>query len=324
MTKVTKAAEGGVFARRRNQLEEVHDNTGVALTTIGQDLRAARLARGEDLAKVSQILKIRKHHIEALEEDRIDDLPGRTYATGFIRAYADYLGLDPAAAVERFKTENIGRGEEPHFTPYIDEEQADRRMPYGWIAIAILLLAFVVYGVYFVVSGSGRSAQQPVAPVPPHLMDENAPPPPPASQPPASQQAAPMQSTTAVPAAVPATAPPAAAPLVSAAAPPLPQGQTYGLKNSNPRIILRAHESTSVEVSGANGMIFINRTLQPGDTYRVPNRTGMKLTTPNAGAVEVQLDGGSVGMAGVSGQSAQDLSLDPQAVMDRHNTSAHP
>ena len=319
MTKVTKAAEGGVFARRRGQLEDAHDDTGVALTTIGQDLRAARLARGEDLAKVSQILKIRKHHIEALEEDRIDALPGRTYATGFIRAYADYLGLNPNAAVERFKAENIGRGEEPAFAPYIDDEQSERRMPYGWIAIAILLLAFVTYGIYYLVSGSGRSAQPPVAPVPAHLMDENAPPPP-ASQPPASQ--APAQSTTTVPAAVPATTPPAAT--TPAPAPPLPQGQTYGLKNSNPRIILRVHESTSVEVTGANGMVLINRTLQPGDTYRVPNRTGMKLTTPNAGAVEVQLDGSPIGMAGASGQSAQDLSLDPQAVMDRKNGSAHP
>ncbi|MEI9886891.1 MAG: putative PEP-binding protein [Rhizomicrobium sp.] len=48
-------------------------------------------------------LKIRKDHLEAIEEDRLDALPGRTYAVGFVRSYADYLGLDVGQCVERFK-----------------------------------------------------------------------------------------------------------------------------------------------------------------------------------------------------------------------------
>ena len=304
MTKATRAVEG-VFIRRRGQLDDGPDDTGAPLTSIGHDLHAARLARGDDLATVSQVLKIRKHHIEALEEDRIDALPGRTYATGFVRAYAEYLGFDPAAAVERFKTENMGRGEETQFAPYIDED-SERGLPIGWMAIAVLLLAFVTYGVYFLLTG--HSAPQPVAPVPAHLVSEL--PPPPAAPPPT----APVQTAPTAP--VPMQPAPEAVPA------PLPQGQTYGLKNSSARIILRAHESTSITVRDANGMVYLDRTLQPGDTYRVPNRTGMKLTTPNAGAVEIQLDGSSVGFAGT--QAAQDLSLDPQAVMDRKNVSTHP
>jgi cytoskeleton protein RodZ len=303
MTKATRAAADGVFNRRRIHSDDGPDDTGAPLTSIGHDLKAARLARGDDLAKVSQVLKIRKHHLEALEEDRIDSLPGRTYATGFIRAYAGYLGFDPVASVERFKTENMGRGEEPQFAPYIDE-QSERGLPIGWIAVAILLLAMLTYGAYFLVTG--RSQPPPVAPVPAHLVSELPPPP----------AAAPVQTA---PAPVAATPPP-----VAAAPPSLPQGQVYGLKNSSPRIILRAHESTPVIVRDANGMVTIGRTLQPGDTYRVPNRTGMKLTTPNAGAVEIQLDGSPVGFAGGASQPAQDLSLDPQAVMDRRNASAHP
>lgn len=307
MTKATRAAADGVFTRRRIHSDDGPDDTGAPLTSIGHDLKAARLAKGDDLAKVSQVLKIRKHHLEALEEDRIDALPGRTYATGFIRAYAGYLGFDPVASVDRFKTENMGRGEEPEFAPYIDED-TQRGLPIGWIAVAILLLAFLTYGAYYLVTG--RSQPQPVAPVPAHLVSEL--PPPPATP----QPATPVQTA---PAPVAATPPPAAA-----VPPPLPQGQVYGLKNSSPRIILRAHESTTIVVRDANGMVYLDRTLQPGDTYRVPNRTGMKLTTPNAGVVEIQLDGSPVGFAGGASQPAQDLSLDPQAVMDRHNASAHP
>jgi cytoskeleton protein RodZ len=316
MTKATRAAAEGAFNRRRGHIDDGPDDTGAPLTSIGHELRAARLARGDDLAKVSQVLKIRKHHLEALEEDRIDALPGRTYATGFIRAYADYLGFDPAASVERFKTENMGRGEETHFTPYIDQDSA-RGMPVGWITIAILLLALVTYGVYYLVTG--RSQPVPVAPVPAHLVSEL--PPPPAAPPPT---AAPIQMAPAPAASVPSPAVTATPAPVEAPPPPLPQGQVYGLKNSNPRIILRAHESTPITVRDANGMVYLSRTLQPGDTYRVPNRTGMKLTTPNAGVVEIQLDGSPVGFAGGASQPAQDLSLDPQAVMDRHNAGVHP
>ena len=311
MTKATRAAAEGAFSRRRGHLDDGHEDTGAPLTSIGHDLRAARLARGDDLAQVSQVLKIRKHHIEALEEDRIDALPGRTYATGFIRAYADYLGFDPVASVERFKTENMGRGEDPEFAPYMDD-QSNRGLPVGWIAVGVLLLAFVAYGAYYLVTA--RSQPTPVAPVPAHLITEL--PPAPAPMP---AQIAPAPQTVPMPQAAASPTPP-----VVQTPPPLPQGQVYGLKNSSPRIILRAHESTQITVRDANGMVYLSRTLQPGDSYRVPNRTGMKLTAPNAGAVEIQLDGTSVGFAGGASQSAQDLSLDPQAVMDRQNAGAHP
>ena len=96
MTKVTHLTldEGGGLSRQRIHLREISGEADTPLETVGQDLRAARLRRGDDLATVSKALKIRKDHLEALEEDRFDALPGRTYAIGFVRSYADYLGLD--------------------------------------------------------------------------------------------------------------------------------------------------------------------------------------------------------------------------------------
>ncbi|MDE2501102.1 MAG: helix-turn-helix domain-containing protein, partial [Alphaproteobacteria bacterium] len=76
--------EGGLN-RRRIHLREISGDLDAPLETVGQDLRAARLRRGDDLATVSRVLKIRKDHLEALEEDRIEALPGRTYAVGFVR-----------------------------------------------------------------------------------------------------------------------------------------------------------------------------------------------------------------------------------------------
>src|SRR5580658_1379435 len=115
MTKVTQISfeDDGGPGRRRIHLREISGDADSPLETVGQDLRAARLRRGDDLATVSRTLKIRKDHLEALEEDRLEALPGRTYAVGFVRSYADYLGLDPVQCVERFKGEIAGRQEAP-------------------------------------------------------------------------------------------------------------------------------------------------------------------------------------------------------------------
>ena len=98
-------------ARRRIHLREISGEADSPLDSVGQDLRAARLRRGDEIAAVSRALKIRKDHLEALEEDRVEDLPGRTYALGFVRSYAQYLGLDANELAERYKHDMTGRSE---------------------------------------------------------------------------------------------------------------------------------------------------------------------------------------------------------------------
>src|SRR6185437_4794731 len=141
MTKVTQLSLGeeGGLGRRRIHLREISGDSETPLESVGQDLRAARLRRGDDLATVSKALKIRKDHLEALEEDRLEALPGRTYAVGFVRTYADYLGLDAVQSVERYKAEIAGRTEEREPPPYADEAE-ERHLPYGWLFLGILVL----------------------------------------------------------------------------------------------------------------------------------------------------------------------------------------
>ncbi len=64
-------------------------------------------------------------------------------------------------------------------------------------------------------------------------------------------------------------------------------------------------------------MVYINRTLNPGDSYQVPNNVGLTLTTTNANAVEIDLDGQSMGFAGKDSGMAEGLLLDPQSIVDR-------
>ena len=73
---------------------------------VGRLLKASRLRCGEELGDVADMLCIRYAYLEAIEEDRFGDLPGRAYAIGFIRAYAEHLGLDSAEVVRRFKEDS--------------------------------------------------------------------------------------------------------------------------------------------------------------------------------------------------------------------------
>ena len=73
---------------------------------VGGLLRASRMRRNEELGDVAKILRIRLVYMEAIEEGRFDDLPGATYAVGFIRSYSQHLGLDGDEIIKRFKAES--------------------------------------------------------------------------------------------------------------------------------------------------------------------------------------------------------------------------
>jgi len=69
---------------------------------IGYSLRAAREKQGIGLPEAELATKIRAKYIRALEDEDFDALPADTYARGFLRTYADYLGLDGEIYVEEY------------------------------------------------------------------------------------------------------------------------------------------------------------------------------------------------------------------------------
>jgi len=330
MTKVTRLTldEGGGLDRRRIHLREISGDLDAPLETVGQDLHAARLRRGDDLATVSRVLKIRKDHLEALEEDRVEALPGRTYAVGFVRSYADYLGLDAVQCVERFKAEIAGRSDETVQPITVLDEDDHRRLPQGWMIIAGVVLVLVLYGAYQLAASAERMLNEPETVPPPQQMmskpatvaqHKPAPskpvvsPPPAATTPPAEDTTAPAAQATVQP-------PPSTTQLQPSGVPDaIPAGQVYGEQNKNARVVLRLRQAARILVQGPDGTLFINRTLKAGDTYKVPNFVGVTMTTSNAGAVELDLDGTVVGLAGKNNDTAEALSLDPQSIMDRAN-----
>lgn len=357
MTKLTQMSlendgggDGGGPKSRRIHLREISGDSESPLETVGQDLRAARLRKGEEIASVSRALKIRKDHLEALEEDRLEDLPGKTYAIGFVRSYARHLGLDSSLYVERYKQDISGRAEEQSREPAPIHQDEGRRLPQGWRIIAGVVVIVLLYGGYKLFTSGGETNQTtPPAPSLSPPRQAAAPRPQPVTVP--SQTATPSPATDNAPAPdtlASATPPPAAGPSSpatritppaatpagpnvaqpaaltpaqkQAAVPPAPSnGQTYGVGNTSPRVILRARGDTRLTVRGEDGTLYLNRDLRAGDVYRVPNIPGLSMAVSNAGGLEVDLDGIALGRAGQQQQVFGRVSLDPQSLVDRFN-----
>lgn len=299
----------GVPRGRPVRIREVAEGGEAPLATIGQDLRNARLSRGEDLASVSYALKIRPEHLDAIEEDRFDALPGRTYAVGFVRGYAEYVGLDPVDAVERFKTEIAGR-DHVSKTAGFPEEIEEPRLSRGWVLVAGIVLVLIVYGIYYVFASGATERSPTVAAVPSTMTAKQRPTPNASSKTlrasPKVPEAAPSQGAGAISSGVPA-----------GAVAPGPGGEVYGKMNGNAHVVLRAKQLTRVLVQTEDGRAFINKVLQRGDIYQVPNMQGLALTAEHGSAVEILLDGKPVGTAGNTAAAAEALPLDRETLEKR-------
>ena len=71
---------------------------------IGSSLREARMRQKFELGDVERATWIRARYLMALEEERFDIIPGTAYAKGFLRTYADHLGLDAQRFVDEYNS----------------------------------------------------------------------------------------------------------------------------------------------------------------------------------------------------------------------------
>jgi cytoskeleton protein RodZ len=141
-------------ARAAEQSESIDTEERVR-KGVGSLLRATRVRVGEDIQDVSSVLRIRRTYLEAIEDGRFADLPGLTYAIGFVRTYAEHLGLDGDEVVRRFKAEaqGIGATNDLVFPSPVQEG----RIPGGAVLFIAMLLAVGAYGGWYYLSSQGKT-----------------------------------------------------------------------------------------------------------------------------------------------------------------------
>ena len=369
-------------------------------TGVGALLKASRLRIGDDLRHIANILKIRYVYLEAIEDGRFEDLPGHTYSTGFVRAYAEHLGLDSDEVIRQFKNQVGGDYPEPSLD--FPEPIPEMGIPGGAIIFIGILVAAVAYGAWYVNTSKEGIIADLIAPVPKRMAEqpassgkpkEPAPvveakmepkpekpvetptetvtaptqvpateragvtttvtaivttaetPAPPASTPtpepdapvetvatpePAPTPAAPIDVPSA-PSVVPMDIIPPAAPAQASTAAPVqsasqltPAAQISALPATAPKaekttapsgaqnqIVVRAKMNSWIQVRDDTvNVLLVTRLLRAGDSYAVPNRSGLKLSTGNAGALEILVDGIPVPSIGGEGTVRRNVVLD--------------
>ena len=127
-------------------------NDGAEAMTVGRYLKSQREERGEDKAQVADMLRIHRSYLEAIEESDIEKLPGPTYAVGFVRTYAEYLGLDGAQVAERFKEE--GKVQASRRPLVLPSPLPEGRIPSGAILLVSVVVLAMAYGGWVYVSSS--------------------------------------------------------------------------------------------------------------------------------------------------------------------------
>ncbi|HMM05768.1 MAG TPA: helix-turn-helix domain-containing protein [Clostridiales bacterium] len=73
--------------------------------TTGMRFQQGRMDAGFTLSEVAVALDIDARYLFALEEESYDDLPGKTFAIGYAKTYASYLGLNPKKIAEEIMKE---------------------------------------------------------------------------------------------------------------------------------------------------------------------------------------------------------------------------
>lgn len=123
---------------------------------LGKALAEARNARGLTLRDVERDTRISGKYLEALEEGRLDALPAPVYARAFVRTYAQYLGLNAAAMVQRMP----GARPEPEMPPLPEVGRGETAplISASWLAAAGVVVVLLVVGlVLFWNRGGGES-----------------------------------------------------------------------------------------------------------------------------------------------------------------------
>jgi cytoskeleton protein RodZ len=261
------------------------------MTNFGASFKKARESRGVSLDQIAAETRISTRFLLAIENEEFNLLPGGIFNRGFVRSYAEKVGLDPDQAVADY--ERLAQVREPLETtpvaaPAPQETKSGRKL-YP-VAIGGLLLLIIIF--YVVTRESSNTAQTASTPSPAVSV------PPPAGVPPsqpAQPPPAPPQITAAAPEPEPAPAPaPASEPL---------------------RIDLDVKEQTWIRVEADGNPINPGELLEPGMTRHFGAQKSIFLTIGNASGLVLKVNDMPARNLGKNGQ-VRELHITPNNIKD--------
>lgn len=248
---------------------------------VGEQLIRARTARDENIGTIAAYLRIKPDYLYAFEQGRHEDLPALTYALGFLRTYADYLGLDGATLRDAFRQEMMGR-----LTPQLTMPQPlpEAKVPPAPLIIGALLVGLLIVVGWSVLQQEQRAAVPPLEP--PSLSALKA------SAPPSTEPGIPLVTVTE------------SLPMAGE------KEQHFGELSKPTRLVIKAEAEVWLTITDKADRLRFSQMMNAGDNYHVPDEPGLRLTTANAEALLLSLDGKPLPKLGKAGQVLRDKPLD--------------
>lgn len=302
---------------------------------VGLLLKEVRLKKGKELSEIAQELCIRRVYLAAIEDSDYDNIPEYPYGIGFIRSYADYLGLNGVDIVQMYKDEaeaNL-RKNNPYF---VIEPQVEATVPSKKYLMISLIAVFAIYFAWAMynrmteenedavmveetVAADSDSAGDSAADFPLKVEDfstttENADS--------ASETLPVVDASNAEdnnPQVVVKEESFVAAETAPKAETPAPSAEPAQVKDSaeakTKGLVIKVKKETWIEVKSPD-KLYISKVLQPGDTYKLPEDSNLKLSVGRADGVDVTMDGKTV--YNVSPSKKMNLSVDEILAQAKH------
>jgi len=276
--------------------------------TLGAYLRSLREAKGSSLEDMARSTRVGIRHLEALEEERLADLPSPVFVRGFIRAYCSFLREGPEAALGHYQ-ELAGEraaAEAASAPPRPRNTRASSSVLLGLALLLVLGIGLAVLNLTIKRQPEtpGAASNMESRPAPASAPTPAATPPRAAATPPAQPPPAPAAEPTR-PASLPAPNPPPATPASPTV--PAPAVAPKAVPGSQ-RLVIKAVESTWIRVQTDEGRI-AEELLPAGASREWTADRRFLVTIGNAGGVEVTLNGRSLPPLGAKGTVIQRLEL---------------
>lgn len=260
--------------------------------SVGDILRRARLKKGLSIDDLEVAIRVSGAHIKAIEEGRLEVLPGRVYALGFIRAYAEYVGLDSDKILSLLKRQSGEKISPRNITPAQSPILEDHSLPTGKMFVVLFVLFICIVGARSFYTGGNFAPNEQIPAVPNDLKSQMTLLPKPHAATVAAGEADTASATTQDGDAVQ---------IDLTAQAPQPVNQ----------IVLKALGNVWLEIRDAQRRTVFSRVLAMGEEYWVPpDQQGLVMTLGNAGGLQIVVDGQALPLLGKTGQVIRNVALD--------------
>jgi len=257
------------------------------MSNFGATFRKARETAGLPLEKIAAETRISTRFLQAIESESFELLPGGIFNRGFIRSYAEYLGLDPEQIVADYDRMSA-KVQEPLEVLRNEERESSRRSDRNLIPIAAAILVVAIVAYYLITRKPAADVTEQAAPAA-AVAKVEAPPvetitPPPPQTPPQPEPAVVQQPQPVVPA-------------------PQPPQSALALD-------VNAKSQTWIKVT-TDGTVVFSDVLQSGTERRFSAERSINITIGNAAGATIKINGRDLGRLGTEGQ-VRELRITPE------------